>query len=32
MVLELSFKERQPSDRLAAEHVKESVAYWKNYI
>jgi hypothetical protein len=32
MVLELSFKERQPSDRLAAEHVKESVAYWKKYI
>ena len=32
MILELSFKERQPSDRLAAEHVKDSVSYWKKYI
>jgi len=32
LVLELSFKERQPADRLAADQVKESVAFWSNYI
>ena len=32
LVLELSFKERQPADRLAAEHVKESVSFWQNNL
>ncbi len=32
LVLELSFKERQPADRLAAEHVKESVDFWQNSL
>jgi D-erythrulose 1-phosphate 3-epimerase len=32
LVLELSFKERQPADRLAAEHVKESVNFWQNSL
>ena len=32
LVLELSFKERQPADRLSADHVKESVNYWLNSL
>jgi len=32
LVLELSFKERQPADRLAADHVRESVSFWQNSL
>lgn len=32
LVLELSFKERQPADRLAVKHVAESVEYWLKSI
>ena len=32
LVIELSFKEGQPADRLAADHVKESVNFWLNAI
>lgn len=30
--LELSFKEREPDDRLVVSHIAESVAYWAPYI
>lgn len=32
LVLELSFKERQPTDKLASKHVKESFEYWNNFL
>jgi len=32
LVLELSFKERQPADRLAAQNVKDSVDYWQKNL
>jgi len=32
LVLELSFKERQPADRLAIDHVAESVDYWNKAL
>ncbi|WP_338559459.1 TIM barrel protein [Erwinia sp. E_sp_B04_7] len=30
--LELSFKEREPSDRLVVRHIAESVAFWQPWI
>jgi sugar phosphate isomerase/epimerase len=30
--LELGFREREPSDRLAVQHLRESVSYWKTGI
>ena len=30
--LELSFKEREPADRLVVPHIAESVAFWSPYI
>ena len=32
LVLELSFKERQPTDKLASKQVKESFEYWNNFL
>ncbi len=32
LVLELSFREREPTDSLVLEHLKESTAYWKEGI
>ena len=32
LVLELSFKERQPADRLAVSNVSESVNFWKHSL
>lgn len=32
LVLELSFKERQPADRLAVHNVAESVSYWQTAL
>lgn len=30
--LELSFKEREPSDRLVIQHIAESIAFWQPWI
>jgi sugar phosphate isomerase/epimerase len=32
LILELSFKERQPTDKLASIQVKDSFDYWNNYL
>ena len=32
LILELSFKEREPNDSLVIDHVSESINYWKNFI